>query len=1245
MILNLKNLTKKTMTMTKQDFIFTPKTGKAEPITDFDMVTMRLASPERILDWSYGEVTKPETINYRSGRSERGGLFDERIFGPEKDYECYCGKYKRIRYKDIICEKCGVEVTRSIVRRERMGHIELASPVAHIWFVRGVPSRIGLVLNLSIADLEKVIYFAGYIVTKVNEDEKVKMMKELDGEYKQKIKSLKVEEDREKLKNSYLEGKRQLEGILPWRVLDEVLYHRLSFKYGTVFEASIGAEAIYDIFRDLNLDELRGKLVEGLVKASSVERPKMQKRLNIVRSMIQSGVRPEWMFLKFIPVIPPALRPMVPLDGGRHATSDVNDLYRRVINRNNRLKKLIELSAPEVILRNEKRILQEAVDSLLDNSMRQGTGGAMSQAQRRPLKSLADNLKGKQGRFRQNLLGKRVDYSGRSVIVVGPDLKLFQCGLPKHMALELFRPFIISKILERELAYNIRGAGRLIDEGVPEVWAILEEVIKNKYVLLNRAPSLHRLSIQAFQPVLIEGNAIQLHPLACSAFNADFDGDQMAVHLPLSSVAQKEAAEIIASNKNILKPGSGDPVINMRLDIVLGCYWVTKIVAGTRGENRYFANPHDAILAHDYGEVDLRAKIFVKATDKERYREFGEEIFETSVGRLLFNNNLPADYAFINKEISGKLIAKLMDDLIARYGITETAEIVDRVKAFGFHFATKSGITWGIDDVQVPEGKERIIAEAKKKVAVIEENYENGLLSDNERYRMVIEVWNGAKTAVEKIVPTGLPEKGSVSYMIDSNARGSLSQVVQMAGMKGLIINPAGRLIDFPIIPCYKEGLSPLEYFITTHGSRKTLADTALNTAKAGYLTRKLVDVAQDVIITEEDCGDKEGKHISKDNISSLENGIGNLIFGRILARDLVGADGKVLFKKGYLLSKVDAEAAEAAGAEEAFVRSPLSCKAVKGLCQKCYGFDMGRGRLVEMGEPVGIVAAQAIGEPGTQLTMRTKHSGGIGTGGVDIVGGLPRVEEIFERRIPKNSALVSTVNGRIMEIKNNGKEYSISVMADLESRKKNSKDGTIEYTLPYIRSLFVKKGDEIKKGEILSDGPIELPIYYKLAGKNQTENYIMKEINAIYELQGVNIARKHIELIIRQMFSRRKIKDPGDTRLTVGETVEQVELKEENDRVKKTGGAEAAAEVVLLGISEVALSTASFLSAVSFQHTTKVLINTAIKGSKDKLRGLKENVIIGRLIPAGTGLIPDYGKEIVGDIGDDFRPIEGGEE
>jgi DNA-directed RNA polymerase subunit beta' len=1205
---------------------------KTDRIADFNAISLKLASPEKILDWSYGEVTKPETINYRTGRSERNGLFDERIFGPEKDYECYCGKYKRIRYKDIVCEKCGVEVTRSIVRRERMGHITLATPVAHIWFLRNIPSRMGLVLDLSIGDLEKVIYFAGYIVTKVNDEEKARILREIDNEFKLKAKGLTDETEKERLKNAVLEAKRQLESLEPWKVLDEMVYHRLSLKYGTVFEAGIGAEAVEAIFKTIDLDDLLSRLEARLEKATSLERAKLQKRHNLVKSLARAGVRPEWMFLRNIPVIPPALRPMVALDGGRHATSDVNDLYRRVINRNNRLKKLLELNAPEVILRNEKRILQEAVDSLIDNSIRKGGGGegAMNQTQRRPLKSLADALRGKQGRFRQNLLGKRVDYSGRSVIVVGPELKISQCGLPKHMALELFRPFIISKILSQELAYNIRGAGRLIDEGIPEVWAILEEAIKDKYVMLNRAPTLHRLGIQAFQPVLIEGNAIQLHPLVCTAFNADFDGDQMAVHVPLGAAAQREARELVAANKNLLKPGSGDPIVGMRMDIVLGVYWVTKLAPGAKGEGKYFSSPNAAIMAYDFGDIDLRAKIKMMGGRPEKYGEMSGVVMETSVGRVLFNNTLPSELPFINKELTGKEMGKLVEDMMNRFGVERMPDILDKIKSFGFKFATRSGISWGLDDVQVPKDKPLIIAAARVEEKKLAEQFNDGLLSEAEKYRMTIELWYGVKSAIEKILPDSLVPNGPVSYMLKSGARGSISQISQMAGMKGLIINPAGRLIDFPILPSYKEGLSPLEYFITTHGSRKTLADTALNTAKAGYMTRKLVDVSQDVVITEADCGDKDGKHINKNHILGFDAGIGNSIKGRVLAKDITGPDGKLMFPKGHLLSRDDAKVVEAAGITDAYVRSPLSCKTLKGLCQKCYGEDPGRGGFIKIGEPVGIVAAQAIGEPGTQLTMRTKHSGGIGTGTGDIVGGLPRVEEIFERRTPKNPAVLSQVTGQVMEIKPDGRDIIISILPDPEHRKKGAKAGEqIDYTVAQSRTLLVSKGDKVEKGQPLIEGSIDLSELYKLAGKTKTEDYIIKETNAIYELQGVSIARKHIEIIIRQMMSRRRVKHTGQTKFTVGEIVEALELHEENERVG--GGDEndqATSDQIILGISEVALSTASFLSAVSFQHTTRVLIDTAIKGGLDKLRGLKENVIIGRLIPAGTGLEKSFSRD-----------------
>ena len=1187
-----------------------------ETNSGFDAISLKLASPDRIRDWSYGEVTKPETINYRTGRSERGGLFDERIFGPEKDYECYCGKYRRIRYKDIVCEKCGVEVTRSIVRRERMGHIELATPVAHIWFLRGVPSRMSTLLNITATDLEKVIYFAGYIIMKVYQDEKEKLIKNLENEYKTKVKSAADEDTKGKLKELLLTAKREIADIYEGKVLTEIAYHRYSLKYGICFEASIGAEAIYAVLKNLDLVKLQELSEASIEKASTVEKEKLEKRLSLIRSMISSGIRPEWMFLTVLPVIPPALRPMVALDGGRHATSDINDLYRRVINRNNRLRKLKEIGAPDVILRNEKRILQEAVDALIDNSIaRQNDSVAMNQAQRRALKSLSDNLKSKQGLFRQNLLGKRVDYSGRSVIVVGPSLKLSQCGLPKHMALELFRPFVISKLIERELAYNIRGANRLIEDGIPEVWAILEEVIKGKRVLLNRAPTLHRLGIQAFQPVLIEGNAIQVHPLVCPAFNADFDGDQMAVYVPLSKEAQQEAEERMASNKNLLKPQNGDPITSPRMDMVLGCFWLTKIGTKEVGEGMTFASPNQAITAHDFKAVSLRAKIKVLGTGKDKYQVFGGQPFETTVGRLLFNSILPSDFPYLNETLTQKRMNALVDEFIMHYGIDKTPDLLDKIKTFGFTYSTKSGISWGIDNIRVPEGKPKAVAAGRVKEKEVLDQYNEGLLSEDEKYRKVIEIWEGVKKEIEKMLPETLIEGSSASDMITSGARGSASNLAQMAGMKGLIISPSGRTIDFPIVPSFKEGFSPIEYFITTHGSRKGLADTALNTAKAGYLTRRLVDVAQDVVITEEDCGTKDGKMMKKDNVLGIEIPLSKTIRGRILAADLKDAAGNVVHKRGFLITKEEALKLEAAGITEAFVRSPLTCKTTYGICQACYGLDLGRNHLVKVGEAVGIVAAQAIGEPGTQLTLRTFHAGGLA--GVDITAGLPRVEEIFERRLPKNPAVVAHENGTVIEIRNNGTERAIVVLHDT---KVDGKSNETTYELPPHRLPIVTKGASVKAGDIMTDGSADITEINKYGGRERAEEYIIHEINKVYELQGASIARKHIEIIIRQMFSRKKIKDAGDTGFSPSEIVETIELIDENNRMKEEGRTEAKAETIVLGISETALTTKSWLSAASFQNTNRVLITNAIRGGVDSLRGLKENVIIGRLIPAGTG-------------------------
>jgi DNA-directed RNA polymerase subunit beta' len=1201
---------------------FTPR--KLPARDTWNGLRLTLASPERILAWSSGEVTKPETINYRTQRSEKHGLFDEKIFGPEKDYECYCGKYKGIRYKGIVCDKCGVEITRSIVRRERMGHIELCTPVAHIWFLRSVPSRMALLLGASAADLEKVVYFAGYIVTKIAEDEKKRLLAELESEYKSKYKSLGSDKDRDALKEKMTITRNEIEGLIIGKILDELEYHRFSVKYGGLFEARIGAEAIYDIFCKLNLKDLEKTLETRYAVAGAAEREKLAKRLSLIAGLIASGVRPEWFFLTRIPVIPPALRPMVALEGGRHATSDVNDLYRRVINRNNRLKKLIDIHAPEVILRNEKRILQEAIDALLDNSIRKsGAGaGALTAAQRRPLKSLADYLKGKQGYFRQNLLGKRVDYSGRSVIVVGPDLELDECGLPKHMALELFRPFVIAGLLDRELAFNIRGAGRLIEDGVAEVWEILEEAIAGKYVLLNRAPTLHRQGIQAFRPRLIEGDAIQLHPLVCNAFNADFDGDQMAVHVPLSEEAQWEAKNIMSANKNILKPGSGDMIVltGKPLDIILGVYWLTKAVDSAKGEGEHFASPNAAILASEYDAIDRRAKIKVlPVTGKEKYMSFDGHPFETTVGRLLFNTVLPADYPFVNETITKKVLARIVTDCIARYGLDAVPDIVNKVKRFGFDYATRSGISWAIDDVAVPKEKKRIIGEAAKKVAVIQADYQNGLLSEEEKRRMTIEIWQGSKQEVETEIARELDPMGSVADMVRSGARGTLGNLTQMAGMKGLIQNTAGVTIEVPIISSMIEGLNPIEYFMSTHGARKGLTDTALGTAKAGYLTRRLFDVAQDSIVTEHDCGTNHGVKINRVSASGIQINYAEALRGRVVAEEVKDADGIVLFKKRQYLSILDAEALDSTPSVTTVVaRSPMSCETRYGVCQTCYGMDLTTQEMVDLGEAVGTVAAQAIGEPGTQLTMRTFHAGGVASVGGDITSGLPRVEEVFEKRSPKNPAVISKSDGIVTEIKEEGREKVI-VVAPLAGQGK--KDGSAyEYLAPYPRVPVVKEGDTVVRGQILTDGSADLDDLFEYAGRAMTQEYIITEASKIYELQGAPVSRKHLEVVVKQMFSRVKIVESGDTEYSVGDVVEDWEFAKAIKEMEDAGKIVPTAKEIVLGIKESALSRRSFLSAASFEQTTKILINASLRGSVDRLRGLKENVILGRLIPSGTG-------------------------
>ncbi len=1185
---------------------------------DFEAVAMRLASPDRMLEWSFGEITKPETINYRTQRPEKNGLFDERVFGPEKDYECYCGKYRGIRFRGIVCEKCGVEITRAIVRRERMGHIDLATPVSHIWFLRGIPSRIALMLGLSAAEVEKVVYFAGYIVTHVDEKERERLLKELELEFATKNKAAATAEVKTDLKERATKAKKEIESVRMGVVLDEAAYHLFAVKYGAMFRASIGAEALYTILKNIDIEVFIKKVKEEYENSGAADRDKLRKRLGLAESLQRAGVRPEWMFMTRLPVVPPALRPMVALEGGRHASSDLNDLYRRVINRNNRLKRLLAIHAPEVILRNEKRILQEAVDALLDNSMRRGAGvlGILG-GRRRALKSLADYLKGKHGYLRQNLLGKRVDYSGRSVIVVGPDLALDECGLPKHMVLELFRPFVIQGLLARELAYNIRGAGRLIEDEAPEVWPILEEAIKDKYVLLNRAPTLHRQSIQAFRPVLIEGNAIQVHPLVCPAYNADFDGDAMAVHVPLSEAAQMEAKMMMSANKNILKPGSGDVVVASKLlDIVLGCYWMTKSVDGLKGEGSAFPSTNAAITAHDFNAVDLRAKIRVLPTENKKYAQYEGKVFETTVGRLLFNSVLPSDFPFLNEEITNKRMSALVQNLVTHYQLDGIPKILDAIKKFGFRYATYAGITWAISDVVIPEVKEEMVKAGREQAAKELDNYNQGLLTEDERRRMTIEIWGRVSGELRKHVVEALDNTGPVHDMITSGARGSVVQLHQMVGMKGLITNPRGEIIEFPITSSLKEGLTPIEYFISTHGARKGLADTALNTARAGYLTRRLFDVAHDVVVLEEDCGTKEGVLIPRPGKENIGGSFGDRVNGRVLAEDGGG------FKRNHLLNRDDAKAVEDSNATEVTVRSPMTCKVARGVCQKCYGMDLTTGEIVDVGEAIGVIAAQAIGEPGTQLTMRTFHTGGVATAGGDITMGLPRVEEVFETREPKLPATISRVTGIVADIIKDGQETVITIVPDVASTAKTAKaqKKETEYRIHPLRTILVKQGATVTKGEFLTDGSADLDELFMLAGKERAQQYIINEITRIYELQGVSTGRKHLEVIVKQMFSRVSVTTSGDTGVSAGEIVADFEFERINKVQKEVGGEPAKGRQLLLGITEVSLTRASFLSAISFQNTPRKLAEAAVSGAVDRLIGLKENVIIGRLIPAGTG-------------------------
>lgn len=1140
-------------------------------VNNFDCMRIGLASPERIREWSWGEVTKPETINYRTLKPERDGLFCERIFGPQKDWECSCGKYKRIRYKGIICDRCGVEVTRSKVRRERMGHIELAAPCSHIWYFKGIPSRMGILLNISPRQLEKVIYFVSYIVLDPGETNLTKM-----------------------------------------QLLTENEYREMREQYGDTFRVGIGAEAIKELLTDLDLDALYTELREEIRTTSGQRNIKAVRRMEVVEAFKKSKNEPSWMILDALPVIPPEIRPMVQLDGGRFATSDLNDLYRRVINRNNRLKRLLDLGAPEIIVRNEKRMLQEAVDALIDNGRR---GRAVTGPGNRPLKSLSDMLKGKQGRFRQNLLGKRVDYSGRSVIVVGPDLKMHQCGLPKEMAIELFKPFVMKKLVNDGYAHNIKSAKRMVERLRPEVWGVLEDVIKDHPVLLNRAPTLHRLGIQAFEPVLVEGRALRLHPLVCTAYNADFDGDQMAVHVPLSSEAQAEARVLMLAAHNILNPKDGKPVTTPTQDMILGSYYLTilreaKDQGGepVLGEGKIFLDEDEAMLAYDAKEVHLQARIYIRQPDGTRK--------ETTVGRTIFNSVIPAEVELdkdpkaypVGKKQLGNIIAKCYD----RLGATATAQMLDGIKSLGFKYSTRAGITVSFSDIIVPDEKNDILAAADEEVEKITKKYRRGLLTNDERYQLVIDVWNKATKDVTDALLANLGKFNNINMMATSGARGNNQQIRQLAGMRGLMADPSGKTIELPIKANFREGLTVLEYFISSHGARKGLSDTALRTADSGYLTRRLVDVAQEVIVREDDCGTSEGLVVeSIMNGNEVIEPLKERISGRYILEDIINpTTGEVMAKAGDYIEEEQAESIQAAGVKRVKIRSALTCKSHYGVCRKCYGRNMATGGHVDIGEAVGIIAAQSIGEPGTQLTMRTFHTGGVASG--DITQGLPRVEELFEARKPKGQAIIAENTGvvKLGEVKNR-REIVIT-----------SADGEImSYLAPFGARLKVKDGDMIEAGAPLTEGSINPHDLLRVSGPLAVQTYLLKEVQSVYRLQGVDINDKHIEVMVRQMLRKVKVDTCGDTELLPGSQIDVYDFEQENARVIANGGEPATGTTMLLGITKASLATDSFLSAASFQETTRVLTDAAIKGKIDHLIGLKENIILGKLIPAGTGM------------------------
>ena len=1193
-------------------------------VNNFEFMKIGLASPDKIRSWSYGEVKKPETINYRTLKPEKDGLFCERIFGPQKDWECHCGKYKRVRYKGVVCDRCGVEVTRAKVRRERMGHIELAAPVSHIWYFKGIPSRMGLVLDMSPRALEEIIYFASYVVTDPGD--------------------------------TTLEKK---------QLLSEKEYRAYRDKYGNKFHAGMGAESIKKLLSDIDLTKEAEMLKEELKSAQGQRRTRAIKRLEVIEAFRGSGNEPSWMVLDVLPVIPPELRPMVQLDGGRFATSDLNDLYRRVINRNNRLKRLLDLGAPSIIVQNEKRMLQEAVDALIDNGRR---GRPVTGPGNRPLKSLSHMLKGKQGRFRQNLLGKRVDYSGRSVIVVGPNLKMYQCGLPKDMALELFKPFVMKELVEKGLAHNIKSAKRKIERVHPEIWDVLEEVIKEHPVLLNRAPTLHRLGIQAFEPTLVEGKAIRLHPLVCTAYNADFDGDQMAVHVPLSSEAQAEARLLMLAAQNILNPKDGKPVVTPSQDMVLGNYYVTLEKEGAIGEGMIFNDINEALLAYQSGYVHLHTRVAVRASSLNNPTftdEQNKKLLATTVGKLIFNEILPRSFPYINEPTKGnlevetpekyfidpgvnvveaikemplvapfkkKILGNIIAEVFKRYKITETSKMLDRMKDLGFKYSTKAGITVGVSDIVVLAEKQEIIDEAQKKVDNVMKQFKRGLITEDERYDRVISIWSAAKDVIQGKLMDSLENTNPIFMMSDSGARGNASNFTQLAGMRGLMANPAGRIIELPIISSFREGLTVLEYFISTHGARKGLADTALKTADSGYLTRRLVDVAQDVIVREDDCGTDRGLFITalKDGTEIIEP-LEERLIGRYTRKAIKHPEtNEVMVPENSLITEDLAHEIVSAGIEEVWIRSAFTCNTRHGVCKKCYGRNLATGEEVEVGEAVGIIAAQSIGEPGTQLTMRTFHTGGVA--GNDITQGLPRIQEIFEARNPKGQSVITEIDGVVVGI-NEGRDrqHEIVVQGQLETRT---------YNAPYTARLKVAINDQVERGQELTEGSIDPKELIKVKDVMSVQEYLLKEVQKVYRMQGVEIGDKHVEVMVRQMLRKIRVIEAGETDVLPGTLLDIHQFTDANEKALLSGKMPATGRPVLLGITKASLETDSFLSAASFQETTRVLTDAAIKGKRDELLGLKENVIIGKLIPAGTGMSRYRRAEPVATVTEEEDPV-----